>query len=123
MHGPLRQPTVLRPMLVVLLGLSFTALTWYYTDRAERRRIAEDLVERANRNVESLRDYMDDSLAPLAYVAALSAEPDLGARRLRRLLDGALGPETPLRYVAWAPHVPDSEMAGWEVARQAGRPG
>lgn len=123
MHGPLRQPTLLRPLLVVVLGLSFSGLTWYYTDRAERQREAEALGDRATSNVERLADYVHDSLAPLPFVAGLASEPELDEARLRRVLDEALRPGSPLRYVAWAPRVLAAEVADWETGRQAGRPG
>jgi len=122
MHGPLRQPTVLRPLLVVLLGLSFTALTWFYTDRAERQRAGEELAAQASLNAERVSDYVHDSLAPLPYVAGLSAERDVDESSLRRVLDEALGPRSPLRYVAWAPRVPDAELAAWQVRHQGSQP-
>src|SRR6188474_800786 len=123
MHGPLRQPTILRPLLVVLLGVSFTALTWYYTDRAERGRVAAALNERAQRHVDLLRDSVHDSLAPLAFVAGLAAEPDVDEARLRRVLEQALGRDTPLRYVAWAPRVPAAELESWQAQRRGRQPG
>lgn len=123
MHGPLRQPTVLRPLLVVLLGVSFTALTWYYTDRAERSRAAAALNERAARHVDRLRDFLHDSFAPLPFVAGLAAEPDVDEARLRRVLDQALGPDSPLRFLAWAPRVPAAQLAGWQAEREARQPG
>jgi diguanylate cyclase (GGDEF)-like protein len=123
MHGPLRQPTLLRPLLVVVLGLSFTGLTWYSSDRAERRREADELGERATRNVERLRDYVHDSLAPLPFVAGLAAGGELDEARLRRVLDEALQPESPLRYVAWAPRVLAADLEAWQAARQSQRPG
>jgi diguanylate cyclase (GGDEF)-like protein len=114
---------MLRPLLVVLLGVSFTALTWYYTDLAERTEAARELKLRSARHVVRLRDALDATFAPLGFVAGLGADSGVDAGRLRRMLDGALPGATPLRYLAWAPRLVDAELPAWEAARQAQHPG
>ena len=123
MHGPLRQPTIIRPLLVVLLGLSFTGLTWYYTNRADRRREGLELGERSLRNVDRLRDAVHDTFAPVPFVAGLATEPAVDEARLRRVVERGLEDDSVLRFVAWAPRVNDADLAAFVAQRQREQPG